>query len=178
MKDFEEYQGTYDDYIEKVIDVGNTSLAKYILHRKTVIDILKKYLKPNEYGKFALENTLHKLIFPLKSTSDDLNYEDHNLWLIDERLSYHTYIASDKPFTQMDKEIIESDSEDRPDIVVFNDYFNNRFALSETNTNPFNSVVIIEFKRPMRNGYPEDEDNPVEQVLRYISEIKAKKRRS
>lgn len=177
VKDFEDYQSTYDSYIEKVIDIGNTSLSKYILHRKTVLDILKKYLKPNELGRFALENTLHRLIFPLKSTSDDLNYEDHNLWLIDERLSYHTYIASDKPFAQMDKEIIESDSDDRPDIVAFNNYFDNRFALSDNSSNPFSSVVIIEFKRPMRNEYPEDEDNPIEQVFRYIGEIKNKKKK-
>lgn len=177
VKDFEDYQSTYDSYIEKVVDVGNTSLSKYIFHRKTVIDILRKYLKPNEFGRFALENTLHRLIFPLKSTSDDLNYEDHNLWLIDERLSYHSYIASDKPFTQLDKNIIDSDSEDRPDIVAFNDYFDNRFALSENTANPFPSVVIIEFKRPMRNEYPEDEDNPIEQVFRYIGEIKSKKKK-
>lgn len=177
VKDFEDYKSTYDLYIEKVIDVGNTNLSKYILHRKTVLDILKKYLKPNEFGKFALENTLHRLIFPLKSTSDDLNYEDHNLWLIDERLSYHSYIASDKPFTQMDKDIIDSENVDRPDIVAFNDYFDNRFALSETTANPFPSVVIVEFKRPMRNGYPEDEDNPIEQVFRYISEIKTKRKK-
>lgn len=177
VKDFEDYQLTYDAYIEKVIDVGNTNLSKYILHRKTVIDILKKSLKPDEFGRFALENTLHKLIFPLRSTSDDLNYEDHNLWLIDERLSYHTYIASDKPFTQMNKTVINSNSEDRPDIVIFNDYFDNRFALSETSTNPFSSVVIVEFKRPMRNDYPEDEDNPIEQVFRYISEIKSNKKK-
>lgn len=111
VKDFEDYQSTYDSYIEKVVEVGNTSLSKYILHRKTVIDILRKYLKPNELGRFALENTLHRLIFPLRSTSDDLNYEDHNLWLIDERLSYHSYIASDKPFTQMNKNIVDSTSE-------------------------------------------------------------------
>lgn len=177
IKDFEDYQVAYNSYIEKVIDIGNTNLSKYILHRKTVIDILKKHLMPNEYGKFALENALHRLIFPLKSTSDDLNYEDHNLWLIDERLSYHSYIASDKPFTKMDKNIIDSTSDERPDIVVFNDYFDNRFALSENTTNPFPSVVIIEFKRPMRNGYPEDEDNPIEQVFRYIGEIKDKKKK-
>lgn len=177
IKDFEDYQSTYDSYIEKVVDVGNTSLSKYIFHRKTVIDILRKYLKPNEFGRFALENTLHRLIFPLKSTSDDLNYEDHNLWLIDERLSYHSYIASDKPFTHMDKSIIESESEDRPDIVAFNDYFDNRFVFSENTAIPFPSVVIIEFKRPMRNEYPEDEDNPIEQVFRYIGEIKSKKKK-
>ena len=29
----------------------------------------------------------------------------------------------------------------------------------------------------MRNGYPEDEDNPIEQVFRYIGEIKDKKKK-
>lgn len=177
IKDFEDYQLLYNSYIEKVVEVGNTSLSKYILHRKTVIDILRKSLKSNEFGKFAMENTLHGLIFPLKSTSDDLNYEDHNLWLIDERLSYHSYIASDKPFIKMDKNIIDSTSKDRPDLVAFNDYFDNRFALSENSENPFPSVVIIEFKRPMREDYSEDEENPIEQVYRYIEEIKAKKKK-
>ena len=174
-KDYEEYKSKYDSYIQKVIDIGNTNLSKYIIHRKTVIDILAKNLNPNNFGKFALENTLHRLIFPLKSTSDDLNYEDHNLWLIDERLAYHSYIASDKPFTQM--KTIESKSNDRPDIVAFNDFFENRFALSENQSNPFPSVVIIEFKRPMRNEYSPEEKNPIEQVLGYIKEIKSNKKK-
>ncbi|WP_297930581.1 hypothetical protein [uncultured Coprobacter sp.] len=174
IKDYEEYQDRYNSYIEKVIDVGNTNLSKYIIHRKTIIDILSKNLKPDNIGKFALENTIHRLIFPLKATSDDLNYEDHNLWLIDERLSYHSYIASDKPFSKMD--IIDSTSIDRPDIVAFNDFFDNRFALSESQNNPFPSVVIVEFKRPMRNEYSQDEKNPIEQVLSYIKEIRSDKK--
>jgi hypothetical protein len=33
-------------------------------------------------------------------------------------------------------------------------------------------VVIVEFKRPERNEYPAKDENPVEQVLRYVRKIK------
>ncbi len=38
------------------------------------------------------------MIYPQRKTSDDISEEAHNLWLIDERLSYCSYIASDIPF--------------------------------------------------------------------------------
>lgn len=37
---------------------------------------------------------------------------------------------------------------------------------------PYQSVVIVEFKRPERNEYPAKDENPVEQVLRYVRKIK------
>lgn len=118
------------------------SLSKYILHRKTVIDILDKNIRRNNLGEIAKEETIHRLIFPLRSTSDDIDYEDHNLWLIDERLAYHQYMASDKPFNKL--EIIDADSTERPDLISFHDYFENKFAFSDSPSR-FQSVVIIEF---------------------------------
>lgn len=175
VKDFEEYQKSYDAYIEKVIDVGKTNLSKYIVHRKTVIEILDKHLGSDEFGSYAKEDTIHKMIFPLKSSSDDIFFEDHNLWLIDERLSYHTYLASDMPFSQV--KAIDSDSKKRGDIIVFNDYFDNRFALSETKNAPFPSVVIIELKRPMRDDYKEGDANPIQQLYDYVDKIKNDKKK-
>jgi len=173
VKDFEEYQQNYNDYLEKVVDVGSMSLSKYIFHRKTVIDILNKHIRGNKLGQFAKEETIHRLIFPLHCTSDDISYEDHNLWLIDERLAYHQYLASDKPFKNL--KIINAESKDRPDIISFNEYFDNKFAFSETQAK-FQSVVIIELKRPMRESYDLDEENPIDQVLNYIDNIKNDKR--
>ncbi len=175
VEDFEEYKGVYDDYIQKVIDVGKTNLSKYIIHRKTVIEILDKHLGADELGSHAKEDTIHKMIFPIKSSSDDIFFEDHNLWLIDEKLSYHTYLASDKRFDQID--VIDSDSKKRGDIIVFNDYFDNRFALSETKSAPFPSVVIIELKRPMRDDYKESDNNPIQQLYDYVDEIKNDKKK-
>ena len=43
-----------------------------------------------------------------------------NLWLIDERLAFHTYLASDKPLSAMP--ITGSKSGKEPDICVLNVY--------------------------------------------------------
>ena len=171
-KDYEEYQEKYNNYVEKVINVGNTALSKYVIHRKTVLDLLDNSLKAKD-DSFPYEDAIHRLVFPLRTTSDELTYESHNLWLIDERLSYHSYLASDKLFKQMEQ--IESDDDERPDILVVNsdNFFENRYAVSDRKSD-HNSMVIIEFKRPMRESYPNDE-NPINQVFGYIDRINSRK---
>jgi hypothetical protein len=77
-----------------------------------------------------------------------------NLWILDEKLAYHHYLASDIPLSEM-KEVIEIDSSDRPDVLIF--HGTSAFADSAP---PFSSLTLIEFKRPAR---------------RYVREIKAAK---
>ena len=162
-KDKEEFETKFQSLYEKIIEVGNSKLSEYIIHRKLILEFLEKYILPANDGKFPKEDTIHKLIFPLKKLSEEISYEDHNLWIIDEKLSYHKYLASDKRFKEID--VINSTSLDRPDILIFNRPF--AFVNDEK---PYESIVLIEFKRPMRDDYTEDE-NPISQVNRYAREI-------
>lgn len=111
----------------------------------------------------------------LKKTSEDVRIENMNLWIIDEKLAYHYFLASDKPLNQIGA-TIEVASEDRPDLVIFN----RPFAFADSGP-PFSAIVIIEFKRPARNDYSDKEEkNPILQVYDYIGllkEGKAKDRR-
>jgi hypothetical protein len=163
IDDLSKFEKKYDSVYNKIIEVGNSKLSEYVLHRKLVLDLLDKHIKVSNEGKFATEDTIHKLIFPLRSFSDDVGFEEHNLWVIDERLAFHKYLASDKKFKNIKG--INSKSNDRPDILIFN----RPFAFSENNK-PYSSVVIIEFKRPMRDDYTEEE-NPINQVVKYTREI-------
>jgi hypothetical protein len=152
-------------FVEEENSLGAAKLAAYVGHRKVVIDLLAKQLGTDEAGKRPPEEAVHELIFPLRSTSDDVPLEQQNLWLIDERLSYHRYLASD---TRMDSmEAVESEDDERPDIIIFN----GPIAFVETEP-PFQSVVIIEFKRPMRKDLAQETKNPIKQVLNYIKKIK------
>lgn len=162
-KDKEEFESKFHDLYQKIIEVGNSKLSEYIIHRKLVLELLEKQILPTNEGKFHKEETVHKLVFPLKRLSEDVSYDDHNLWIIDEKLSYHKYLASDKRFKEI--EATDSKSKDRPDIIIFNRPF--AFVNDEK---PYESVVIIEFKRPMRDDYTEEE-NPISQVNRYVREI-------
>lgn len=61
------------------------SLADYMTRRKAIIQLFEKFLDADENGDYKLEEDVHNLIFPLGLTKSDLDYENHNLWLLDER---------------------------------------------------------------------------------------------
>jgi hypothetical protein len=156
--DKEAFTEKHKEIYAKIIEVGNSKLSEYVIHRKLVLELFEKFLKTK-----APEKAVHSLIFPLQTLSDEIGFEDHNLWMIDEKLSYHKYLASDKKFKKIKP--LNSESNERPDLIVFN----KPFAFSNDNK-PYESIVIIEFKRPMRDDYS-DEENPIQQVTRYAREI-------
>lgn len=162
---YPEYRQKYHQFLEQFNDFGKSKLAEYIIHRKTILELFEKNLKRDENGKYKLEKNVHEIIFPLKRTSDDVDFEKQNLWIIDEKLSYHSYLASDQPLNKLSE--LSVDSDERPDLLVFN----NPFAFVE-GSQPYSSIVIIEFKRPMRTAY-EENDNPINQVYRYVKKIKS-----
>lgn len=155
MNDFDE---KHKELYAKIIEVGNAKLSEYVIHRKLVLDLFDKLLK-----RKATEKAVHSLIFPLQTLSDEVGFEDHNLWMLDEKLSYHKYLASDKTFKKI--EPVDSDSKDRPDIIIFN----KPFAFSNDDK-PYESIVLVEFKRPMRDDYT-DQENPISQINKYAREI-------
>lgn len=156
--DMEAFDQKQKELYAKIIEVGNSKLAEYVIHRKLVLDLFEKLLI-----RKSTEKAVHGLIFPLQTLSDEIGFEDHNLWMLDEKLSYHKYLASDKKFKKI--KLAKSDSNDRPDILIFN----KPFAFSN-DSKPYESIVIIEFKRPMRDDYTEEE-NPISQINKYAREI-------
>jgi len=156
--DLGDFDEKHKELYSKIIEVGNAKLSEYVIHRKLVIDLFGKLLQ-----KRAPEKAVHSLIFPLQTLSDEIGFEDHNLWMLDEKLSYHKYLASDKSFKQIVE--VNSESKNRPDILIFN----KPFAFSNDNK-PYQSIVLVEFKRPMRDDYSEIE-NPIQQVNKYAREL-------
>jgi hypothetical protein len=98
------------------------------------------------------------------ATSDEVPFDRHNLWLVDERLAYHKFLASDKQLRVIAP--LTNESQKELDIVVFD----KACAFGDSVDGPFRTVTIIEFKRPMRTNYPDD-DNPFDQVLQYVNDI-------
>jgi hypothetical protein len=157
-EDIEAFTNQHKELYAKIVEVGNAKLSEYVIHRKLVLDLFDKLLK-----RKATEKAVHSLIFPLQKLSDEIGFEDHNLWMLDEKLSYHKYLASDKSFKKIKH--ANSHSDERPDIIIFNKPF--AFANDDK---PYDSIVLIEFKRPMRDDYT-DQENPILQVNRYAREI-------
>jgi hypothetical protein len=164
---FDDYKKKYEEFINQFNDLGKANLTKYIVHRKSVIELLDLYLGKQDEGTFMLEDTIHNIFFPIKKESDEITYEKQNLWLIDERLTYHYYLSSDLSLQK--SHVVSTDNTDRPDLLIFNDAFT--FVNDDA---PFQSFVIVEFKRPERANYNEKDEkkNPIDQVISYIRTIR------
>lgn len=167
---YEEYKKLYDEYVTDLNDIGQAELARYVTHRKSIIDLLDLLTSRDDIeDKYENENLLHSVFFPIRSTSEVIPYEKQNLWLLDERLAYHSYLASDKLFQSMEGVEVSEHPEDRPDMLILS----NAFAFSEDNDAPYQSIAIVEFKKPERDNYVDNDDkkNPLDQVERYVENL-------
>lgn len=165
----EGYRVRLNEYLAKVETVKMSDLAGYVFHRKIILDILQKAIERGDDGKYAREELIHEVIMPMRKTSND-TLENSNLWLIDERLAFHNFLASDKPLSSMP--IVQVGGAKEPDIVVLN-VFDEPLLFAEGQRLPLATITVVEIKRPMRNDAASGEDkDPIEQALGYLDRIR------
>lgn len=169
----EEYEEKLAKYLQDVTDLKKSDLANYVFHRKVIIDLFEKALNMNGNGKYSREDIIHQIIMPMIKDSTEVGFDECNLWLIDERLAFHNYLASDKTLNSMP--ITDSKLTKEPDILGLQVY-DNPILVSDTKVSPFSTLTIVEIKRPMRNDFSSGEkDDPIEQALLYLAKIRAGK---
>jgi hypothetical protein len=97
-------------------------------------------------------------------SSRDIFLDQQNLWLIDERLCFHTLLTSDKKLNKTPG--LERTSGKEPDILAF--FYDTPIGVAEPDNLPGGGVVIVEFKRPGRDDYDKD---PADQIIQRFVEI-------
>ncbi|MEW4467395.1 ATP-binding protein [Parasphingorhabdus sp. JC815] len=146
-------------------------LTEYVLRRKVVLDVMQvliRRIRERDDGSedFHLEETLHKFICPMRLRGDDpsrVERSDHDLWIIDERLTFTKYFASDVPFTQL---IDGANSTLRSDLLIYDRIH----GLGAEGEDPLRRVMLVEFKKPGRRDY-EDRYSPQNQISEYITRL-------
>lgn len=162
---FEKYQERFQVVAEQANEIGKAQLAAYVAHRRTILDLVSQSLKKvRTDDKYPFERVLHKMIFPMGATSKDIFFEQQNLWVIDERLCYHTLLTSDKKLNSVPG--LKGTSGKEPDIFAF--FYDTPIGVSESDNLPSGGVIIIEFKRPGRDDYDKD---PADQIIQRFREI-------
>ncbi|MCZ4106997.1 hypothetical protein O3U67_02770 [Brevundimonas diminuta] len=149
------------------------SLAEYIIRRKVVLDfievLLRKVRDDSRDSSYQREDVLHSFICPLRvntladGTKKVVPAASHDLWIVDERLTFSQYFSSDQEFSALSA---STESDDRPDVLIF-DYVHGLRQVEEPS-----KVLLVEFKRPGRTVY-KDEENPQLQVERYVRRLQA-----
>jgi len=166
-KDLYHSEEEREELIKNISDNAKSDLIHYVVNRKLVLDYFKDLLRRNKDWNFSLEKELHNVIYPMWKDSSNINYEEHNLWLLDERLVFSHYIESDKKISKKNSKL-KNKSNKEPDLLIFN----NGIEIYRNWDNNFsNPITIFEFKRPKRTSYWEW-DNPVIQVAKYLKEIR------
>lgn len=172
IEERDDYSARISGYMEKAVELKRSDLANYVAHRRVIIDLLEKAIQVTKSGKFNREDVIHKLIIPMICESSELRSEDANLWLINESLAFHDYLASDKPMCSMSA--VESISSKEPDILSITLFDNPLLVGEQTGYQAMGSVTIVEFKKPMRNDYQEGEEtkDPIAQALGYLKRVR------
>ncbi len=171
-EEWAEFNRQFQGYFDKVNDINKSDLARYVCHRRAVLDFLDKRLSSTDNGRYKWEERIHEIIFPLRKTSDDVLFDEHNLWVLDEKLVYHAFLASDKQLRTNPE--VSTESQKELDLLIFDKAC---AFVANGGDSPYSAITIIEFKRPMRDDYNSGV-NPFVQVRKYIVDIRDGKART
>jgi hypothetical protein len=156
-------------YLDTVKDINQSDLAAYVSRRRAILDVLTRLIRSDDQGRYSREDAIHSLLIPMRTDSNEIGTDASNLWIIDERLAFHDYLASDKTLKSMP--ITGSESTTEPDVLATR-LVGSPVLAAEGETLPLPSIVVIEIKRPMRNDASEGRD-PIQQCLEYVKRVRA-----
>jgi Histidine kinase-, DNA gyrase B-, and HSP90-like ATPase len=147
--------------VSAISDSSKGDLIHYIALRKGILELFKKSLELDANGKYSSEGIVHDIIFPRRSDTDTTPFHDHNLWIVDERLNFTSFLSSDIPGDGRQGE--------RPDLLAYD-----QRVVFRGDNEPSNPVIIFEFKKPGRDDFanPSAKDDPIDQIVRYVNNIK------
>jgi hypothetical protein len=165
----EVYQERLNAYLQTVTEINQSDLAAYVSRRRAILDALARLIRADEHGKYFREDAIHSLLMPMRTDSNEIGSDASNLWIIDERLAFHDYLASDKTIKSMP--ITGSDSTKEPDILATR-LIGSPVLAAEGETLPLPSIVVVEIKRPMRDDASEGKD-PIQQTLDYVKRVRS-----
>ena len=169
--DLNAFSAAIADAGKAIEDAEQRSLAEYVVRRKVVLDfidlLLEKVRDDQRDSSYQREDILHSFICPLRvSTIEGGGRKvepatSHDLWIVDERLTFAQYFSSDIEFSALSD---AAASDERPDVLIFDHVHGLR------QTEEPSKVLLVEFKRPGRSNYA-DNENPQLQVERYVRRL-------
>lgn len=168
----EDYQNLLSEYIQLTSTETNGVLAKYVVHRKVIIKLMEKYLKwCDDNQNYEEEQTLHNLIFTMGENNTTKAYDEHNLWLLDDRLAFYKYIYSDKQIRLHQPNKGKTECAKETDIAVYDVPFGYD---DESEDGQVNSIVVFELKRPDRDVSVEEYQKQMMDQVRGLREGRRK----
>lgn len=158
---FEDVQECAAEIVGRISGTSRNDLVHYIAFRRKILDIFERSLESDEVGTYSSEGVLHDIVFPRRGDTEKTSFEDHNLWIVDERLNFTNYVSSDVP--------LDGGNSERPDLLVYD-----KRVLFRGDNEASNAITIFEFKRPQLDDFvnPGSREDPIRQIIRYVNDIR------
>ena len=149
------------EIVNRISGNSKNDLIHYIALRRTILDLFARSLQTDNSGKYSSEGMVHDIIFPRKGDTDKTPFKEHNLWIVDERLNFTAYVSSDLP--------LDGQNGERPDLIAYD-----KRVLFRGDNEASNPITIFEFKKPQRDDFvnPSSQEDPVQQIVRYVNSIR------
>jgi hypothetical protein len=159
------FQQRKHELLAQVTDTYRDALSEYVVHRRAVLEIADRLRKFGDEGKMSPEDAVHQLIFPRNSDTTTTKYYQHNLWLLDERLSFVSYASSDRT--------LHGGRRSAGDRVIDIGFFDEIFVAGGDGTS---AVMIVEFKKPGRDDYRfgVNGSDPIKQINDTVAQIRSR----
>lgn len=163
ISDEELFKQRKDELLAQVSDTYRDALSEYVVHRRAVLEVADRLRKFGDGGKMSPEDAVHQLIFPRNTDTTVTKYYQHNLWLLDERLSFVSYASSDRT--------LHGGRRSPGDKVIDIGFFDEIFVAGGDGTS---AVLVVEFKRPGRDDYRfgVNGSDPIKQVNDTVQQIR------
>lgn len=157
------FQSRKDEILEQVTDTYRDALCEYVVHRRAVLEVADALRRFDSSERMHPEDAIHDLIFPRYSDTTATKYYRHNLWLLDERLSFVSYASSDRT--------LHGGRRKAGDKVIDIGFYDEVYVAGGEGTS---AVMAVEFKRPGRDDYKIDAigRDPVKQIRETIQQIR------
>jgi hypothetical protein len=154
-------ENSVKDLVANISKAQMSELTHYVALRKATLGLLRKSLEIQADGKYPAESCLHNILYPTRSDSNLVDYNKHNLWIIDEKLSFTEFISSEEP--------LNGGNSERPDLLIYNKQIAYRGENEVSNP-----ITIFEFKKPQRDDFanPSSKEDPVKQIIRYVNSMR------
>jgi hypothetical protein len=167
LKTPEKLKGMREELLKNIDQENKNALASYVSHRKSVLELAEKILGYQDDGKMSLEDMFHDLVHPRYEDSETTEFFQHNLWMIDEKLSFFSYCSSDRTIHGGRRQAGDKVA----DLIFFDD-------CSVYQDGDSDSIVLVEFKRPGRDDYKygDVKQDPIEQVKATAIKIRDEQR--
>ena len=159
-----DYQESATKLVEGIEMQKKVALAEYVALRKIILERLEHLLSASGDGRASKEEAIHDLVFPRRTDSETAPAIDHQLWIVDERLESHHYLASDKP--------LAGSTGNRPDLLVALDKPGAFASDPSERATGHDRIVIVEFKRALKDLVNAPLDQlPHRQMMKYAGQI-------